>query len=89
MTKRRKIAILGLTAAIAVGGGAAYLFMIGPFGKPVLATVNGEKILVAGFQKETEKVHMKSFTESMRPTRIIPRIWGLSDFSLSRTHFPP
>jgi thioredoxin 1 len=56
MTKRWKIAILALTAVIAVGGVATYLFTIGPFGKPVLATVNGEKIIVAGFQKEMEKV---------------------------------
>ena len=38
------------------GGVAAYLFTIGPLGKPVLAAVNGEKIPVARFQKELQKL---------------------------------
>lgn len=49
MKKQRKIVILALTAAIIVGVVAAYLFTIGPLGKPVLASVNGEKITVASF----------------------------------------
>jgi len=56
MNKKRKIAILVLAAVIAIGSVATYLFAIAPFGKPVLATINGEKILVAGFQKDLEKV---------------------------------
>jgi thioredoxin 1 len=56
MKKKWKIAILALTAAIIVGSVATYLFTIGPFGKPVLATVNGEKIQVARFQEELGKI---------------------------------
>ena len=52
MKKRWKMTILILTAAIAIGGGATYLFTIGPLAKPVLAAVNGEKIPVARFQEE-------------------------------------
>jgi thioredoxin 1 len=55
MKKKRKIVILALTVAIVVGGVAAYLFTIGPLGKPVLAAVNGEKIPVARFQEELGK----------------------------------
>lgn len=56
MKKRWKIAIVALAAAIIVGGAATYLFTIGPFGKPVLASVNGEKIPVARFQAELGKI---------------------------------
>jgi thioredoxin 1 len=56
MKKRWKIAILALTAAIVVGVAATYLFTIGPFGKPVLAEVNGEKIPVARFQGELGRI---------------------------------
>lgn len=56
MKKKWKIAILALTAAIVVVGVATYLFTIGPFGKPVLAAVNGEKIPVARFQQELGKI---------------------------------
>jgi len=56
MKKKWKIAILALTAVIAVGGVATYLFTIGPLGKPVLAAVNGEKIPVARFQQELGKI---------------------------------
>jgi len=56
MKKKWEIVILALTAAIAVGGGAIYLFTIGPLGKPVLAAVNGEKIVVARFQEELGKI---------------------------------
>jgi len=56
MKKKWKIAILILTAAIAVGVVATYLFTIGPFAKSVLAAVNGEKIPVALFQDELGKI---------------------------------
>jgi hypothetical protein len=56
MKRKWKIAILALTAVIAVGVVATYLFTIGPFGKPVLAAVNGEKIPVARFQQELGKI---------------------------------
>jgi thioredoxin 1 len=56
MKRSWKIVILALTAAIAIGSITTYLFTIGPFGKPVLATVNGKKILVAGFRQDLEKV---------------------------------
>jgi len=55
MKKKRKMTILILTAAIAIGGGATYLFTIGPLAKPVLAVVNGENIPVARFQEELGK----------------------------------
>ena len=56
MKKKWKIAILALTAAIAIGGGATYLFTIGPLGKSVLAAVNGEKIPVTLFHEELGKI---------------------------------
>jgi thioredoxin 1 len=56
MKRKWKIAILALVAVIAVGAAATYLFTIGPLGKPVLAVVNGEKILVARFQEELGKI---------------------------------
>lgn len=56
MKKKWKIAILALTAVIAVGGVATYLFTIGLLGKPVLAAVNGEKISVARFQVELGRI---------------------------------
>jgi hypothetical protein len=56
MKKKWQIAILALTAVIAVGGVATYLFTIGPLGKPVLAAVNGEKISVARFQVELGRI---------------------------------
>ena len=56
MKKKWKIVILALTAAIVVGGGATYLFTIGLLGKPVLASVNGEKIPVARFQEELGRI---------------------------------
>lgn len=52
MKKKWKMTILILAAVIAVGGIATYLFPFGPFGNPVLATVNGEKISVALFREE-------------------------------------
>ena len=55
MSKKIKIMIVVLTVLV-LGGVAAYLFTIGPLGKPVLASVNGEKITAALFQKELEKV---------------------------------
>ena len=55
MKKKWKIVILALAAVIIVVGVAAYLFTIGPLGKPVLAAVNGEKIPVARFQEELGK----------------------------------
>lgn len=56
MQKKWKIAVLALTVVIIVGGIATYLFTIGPLGKPVLVTVNGEKITVALFQEELLKI---------------------------------
>jgi len=50
MTNKFKLAILALIVAIVAV--VAYLFTIGPLGNPALATVNGEKIFVAGFHKE-------------------------------------
>jgi len=52
MKKKWKMTILILTAAIAIGGVATYLFTIGPLAEPVLAAVNGEKIPVVRFQEE-------------------------------------
>lgn len=56
MKRKWKIAILAPAAAIIVGLVATYLFTIGPFRKPVLAEVNGEKIPVALFQEELGKI---------------------------------
>lgn len=55
MNKKIKITIAVL-AVLILGGVAAYLFTIGPLGKPVLASVNGEKISVARFQAEVAKI---------------------------------
>ena len=55
MSKKIKITIAALMVLV-LGSVAAYLFTVGPLGKPVLASVNGEKILVARFQAELEKV---------------------------------
>ena len=55
MTKKIKITI-AILAVLVLGGATAYLFTIGPFGNPVLASVNGEKITVALFQKELAKL---------------------------------
>ncbi|MCK9365230.1 MAG: thioredoxin domain-containing protein [Syntrophales bacterium] len=54
MTNKFKISILALVVMIAAV--VAYLFTIGPLGNPALATVNGENILVAGFQKELKTI---------------------------------
>lgn len=56
MKRNWEIAILAPTAAIIVGVVTTYLLTIGPFGKPVLAEVNGEKIPVALFQEELGKI---------------------------------
>jgi hypothetical protein len=54
---KRKMVILALTTVVvAVGAVAAYLFTIGPLGKPALASVNGEQISVARFQAELGKI---------------------------------
>ncbi len=55
MTKKIKITI-AILAVLVLGGATAYLFTIGPFGNPVLASVNGEKITIALFQKELAKL---------------------------------
>ncbi|MDA8123737.1 MAG: thioredoxin domain-containing protein [Deltaproteobacteria bacterium] len=55
MSKKSKIKIAVLTVLV-LGGFAVYLFTIGPLGKPVLASVNGETISVARFQAELEKI---------------------------------
>jgi thioredoxin 1 len=55
MNKKIKITIAAL-AVLILGGVAAYLFTIGPLGKTVLASVNGEKITVARFQAEVNKI---------------------------------
>ena len=57
MTKKIKITI-AILAVLVLGGATAYLFTIGPFGNPVLASVNGEKITVALFQKELAKLDL-------------------------------
>ncbi len=59
MNKKIKITIAVL-AVLILGGVAAYLFTIGPLGKPALATVNGEKITVELFQKELAKINPSS-----------------------------
>jgi len=56
MQKKWKIIIPALLVMIIIGGIAAYLFTVGPFGKPILASVNSEKITVALFQKELAKI---------------------------------
>jgi thioredoxin 1 len=56
MAKKWRIPVLILLAVIAAGGVAAYLFTVGPFGTSVLATVNGEKITLSGFQQELERI---------------------------------
>lgn len=56
MKKKWKITILVLTVFITVVGVATYLLTIGPLGEPLLATVNGEKIPVARFQEELDRV---------------------------------
>jgi len=60
MKKKWKITILVLAVMAIVGGAAAYLFTIGPLGKPVIATVNGEKIPVALFRTSLEKIDPSS-----------------------------
>jgi thioredoxin 1 len=56
MQGKRKIIVLAALAAILIGGAAVYLFTIGPFGRPVLARVNGDKISVADFRQALEKI---------------------------------
>jgi thioredoxin 1 len=56
MAKKWRIPLLILLAVVAAGGVAAYLFTVGPFGMSVLATVNGEKITLTGFQQELERI---------------------------------
>jgi thioredoxin 1 len=56
MNSKKKIALIAVALVLLLGGIAAYLLTIGPLGKPVLATVNGEKITVVLFQKELEKI---------------------------------
>ena len=51
-----KITLLILTVFVTVVGVVTYLFTIGPLGKPVLATVNGERIPLARFQEELDKI---------------------------------
>ena len=58
MNRKKKTALIGLCIIIILilGGIAAYLFTIGPLGKPALATVNGETITVDAFRKELAKI---------------------------------
>jgi hypothetical protein len=56
MNSKKKIALIALAVIVVLGGVAVYLFTIGPFGNPSLATVNGERITIVSFQKELGKI---------------------------------
>lgn len=60
MKKQMKLALLFLAVLIVLGGIAAYLFTVGPFGEPVLARVNGEKITVSRFEQDIERTDRAS-----------------------------